>query len=207
MISHDFKTVFVHIPKTGGQSVEHAFLQAHGLTWDTREGLLLRPNEDRSQGPQRLAHLYAREYVELGHVSREQYADYFSFAVVRHPHARLLSEYNARYPYRQKSFGAFLDDVTDDDFVDRNRHMRPQARFLQDADGETIIDEIVRFEDLSTRLPVLLTERIGRPATLPHVNRSRPIFRRKRIPARHLDRVNDMYREDFELLGYPADAR
>jgi hypothetical protein len=32
MISHPHRTLFVHIPKCGGQSVEHAFLNALSLT-------------------------------------------------------------------------------------------------------------------------------------------------------------------------------
>ena len=46
MISHKHKTIFVHIPKTGGQSVESVFIEDEGLTWDTRAPLLLRRNDD-----------------------------------------------------------------------------------------------------------------------------------------------------------------
>lgn len=90
-------------------------MKTEGLPWAKRSELLLRRNEDCLIRPYRLAHLYAREYTELGHVSPEQYDACFTFAVVRAPYTRLLSEYNARYPYQQKKgFGAFLNSVTDD---------------------------------------------------------------------------------------------
>src|SRR5689334_2187766 len=69
MLSHRFQTIFIHVPKTAGQSVERVFLEKHGLTWETRSELLLRENPDPSLGPRRLAHLYAREYVDKGYVS------------------------------------------------------------------------------------------------------------------------------------------
>ena len=36
MISDKYKCIFVHIPKVAGQSIEHVFLDLHGLTWETR---------------------------------------------------------------------------------------------------------------------------------------------------------------------------
>ncbi len=33
MISHQHKCILVHVPKTAGQSIEHVFLDLHGLTW------------------------------------------------------------------------------------------------------------------------------------------------------------------------------
>ena len=46
MISHNHEYVFVHIPKCGGQSIEHVFLNDLGLEWHNRSPLLLRPNDN-----------------------------------------------------------------------------------------------------------------------------------------------------------------
>ena len=53
MLSHQDKCLFVHIPKAAGQSVESIFVQRSGLTWQTRDALLLRPNKEPEQGPPR----------------------------------------------------------------------------------------------------------------------------------------------------------
>ena len=69
MISEKYKTLFVHIPKTGGQSVEHFFLNLQNLDWNSRDKLLLRENKFRNFGPERLAHLTAIEYKKYGYLS------------------------------------------------------------------------------------------------------------------------------------------
>ena len=97
MICHDFRTIFVHVPKTAGQSVEMVFLNKLNLTWEQRAPLLLRPNSDPAKGPPRLAHLYASEYVSCGHISDEDFARYFKFSVVRNPWARAVSVYKFSY--------------------------------------------------------------------------------------------------------------
>ena len=42
MISKAHKTIFVHIPKVAGQSIETMFLNDLNLKWDERSKLLLR---------------------------------------------------------------------------------------------------------------------------------------------------------------------
>ena len=70
MLTHQHKTVFVHIPKNAGQSIETVFLDVLGLTWESRAPLLLRPNDIPELGPRRLAHLAASEYVSCGHMTQ-----------------------------------------------------------------------------------------------------------------------------------------
>jgi len=111
MLSRAYRTIFVHIPKTGGQSIETIFLKAHGLTWEARAQLLLRPNSDPAKGPRRLAHLYASEYVSCGHVTAEDFESFFSFAVVRNPWARAVSSYKYALQPKGMPFGVFIREV------------------------------------------------------------------------------------------------
>lgn len=96
MISEPNNTIFVFGPKTGGQSIEQAFLDAHDLAWDGRVPLLMRATADRAAGPARLVHLTAREYVACGHVTAGTLAVIYAFAVVRHPHVPFMSELRYR---------------------------------------------------------------------------------------------------------------
>ena len=59
MISIKHKTIFIHIPKCAGQSIEYLFLKDLGINWDQRINLLLRSKKFNERGPERLAHLYA----------------------------------------------------------------------------------------------------------------------------------------------------
>ena len=93
MISHHHKCIFIHIPKTAGQSIEHCFIRSLGLTWETRAPLLLRYNDRPELGPPSLAHLKYSEYSEYKYITEEQIQTYFKFAFIRNPWSRLVSIY------------------------------------------------------------------------------------------------------------------
>jgi site-specific recombinase len=77
MICKEYNSLFVHIPRTAGQSVEHFFLRLLGLCWQDRYRLLLRINQDPKRGPRRLAHLTASEYVSLGYLTASEFDSYY----------------------------------------------------------------------------------------------------------------------------------
>jgi hypothetical protein len=150
MISHQHRTIFVHIPKCAGQSIEMAFLTDIGLAWETRAPLLLRLNDQPKIGPPRLAHLIAADYVRYSYVSQELFDAYFRFAVVRDPWSRAVSLYkhlNMNMPFR-----TFVLDWLPDQFKKRDGRglfwfLRPQADFVME-EGRCLVSEIVRFEHL-----------------------------------------------------------
>jgi hypothetical protein len=207
MISERFNTIFVHIPKTAGQSIEQVFLDRHGLRWEEREALVLRANKDPQQGPERLAHLYAREYVACGHVSQPAFAAAFKFAVVRNPYDRIVSEYFYRDPRNRPGFPQFVDALsadTNDDLSDFTRHLAPQYKFILGHDGTSLVDTILRFESLEPEFRTVSLKLFGEDVKLPRRNVApRPAdfglidqdMRRKIF--RH-------YERDFDLFGYPG---
>lgn len=212
MISHPHRTVFVHIPKTGGQSVESVFLNDLGLKWRDRALLGLRRNGDCAAGPERLAHLYGDEYVRLGHMAAQEFQDYTRFTVVRHPYDRVISEYRYRLKAQTKrgtigavlSFDDFLCRDVSDDHRDLSRHMQTQARYVQDGQGGCLIEHILRFETLAQDIAPLFVQVFGGPRALPHANRSDPViaFGRDDLTAAQKTLLADRYRVDFEMFGY-----
>lgn len=209
MISHAHKAIFVHIPKTAGQSVEQAFLDDLGLSWDQRSPLVLRHNDDPANGPSALAHLYAEEYVRLGHIDQAAFDGYTKFAVVRNPYDRLLSEYRYRSFRQTGPFWWFLRRPWRSDFSDRARHMVPQTRYLLDADGNCLVDRIVRFEDIEAGMAEVFRDVFGAPRPLPRRNTSHRAARRMSradLSPRDRARIREMYARDFAYLGYDPEG-
>jgi hypothetical protein len=173
MICHDYRCVFVHIPKTAGISVEHVFLNLLGLTWETRAPLLLRPNDDPSIGPPRLAHLKASEYVSCGHLSPEQFASYFKFSFVRNPWDRIVSEYKYRkYPTKIDFKTYLFKHLPTPGWSDGYCHIIPQYDFLFDENGRLLVDFVGRYERLQADFTIVC-DHLGLPSqAVPHVHRS-----------------------------------
>ena len=205
MISHQHKTIFVHIPKTAGQSVEQVFVDDLDLTWSSRDQLNLFFNDDPSFGPEQLAHLYAEEYVRLGHIDQDRWNSYFKFAIVRNPYDRILSEFRYRKSRRTGPLFWFLRKHYRDDYLDMARHVVPQVRYLFDDKGNCLVDEIVKFEDLKEKMPAIFKRIFGDVRTLPRRNESEN--GRRRLTRHQLSKWNrkaiqKRYAEDFRMLGY-----
>jgi hypothetical protein len=179
MISSYDNCLFIHIPKTAGQSIETVFLQRAGLDWHNREQFLLRENSEPHLGPPRLAHLTATEYLELGYLDSETFTQMFKFSVVRNPWDRLVSEYiYQQYPFSFKDFifKHFPPEGQDD--YDKHhghyRHVMPQWKFVCDNDGTLLVDAIMKFESLQQDFNKVSLAITGQKITLPHRNKTVP---------------------------------
>lgn len=208
MISHRHKTIFVHVPKTAGQSIEQVFLDDLGLSWADRKALNLKHNDEPAVGPQYLSHLYADEYVRKGHIDQDHWNAYFKFAVVRNPYDRILSEFRYRSFSKTGPLFWFLRRQYRDDYRDMARHVVPQCRYLFDENGNCLVDEIVRFEDLSERMPEIFQRIFGISHALPKRNestKSRRRLTRQQLGAWNRKTIRNRYAEDFKRLGYDPD--
>lgn len=221
MICKDYNCIFVHIPKTAGQSIENFFLNLVGLTWETRESLTLRYNEDPSLGPERLSHLTAAEYVSCGHISKEDFLSLFKFSFVRNPWARLVSEYlyrkyNMQFSFKEFVMGGFPEPSLSNDY----RHIMPQSDFLYDQEDSLLVDFVGKFERLQSDFD-LVCQKIGiENSTLPHVNSTKatkpkkimglfPAKDQKKKPhyteyydVETKEAVAEIYKRDIELFDY-----
>lgn len=193
MISRKHRTIFVHIPKCAGQSVEMAFLADNDLTWETRAPLLLRANDDPRAGPPRLAHLTAAEYVSCGHVGQEEFDRSYTFAIVRNPWARAVSLYRHLEPNIPYSafVGEWLPGQLRDNAAKQRWFVRPQAEFVA-PEGRVVVDDIVYLERLAQEFPIVAA-RAGLRSPLPHANRSgdrtAPDIERKRSLASRISKA------------------
>lgn len=197
----DQRIAFIHVPKTGGTSVERYF-ESHGWTmsyWSTPR------NGGRTPSDQHLLYDDLREIVP-------DLDDIPSFAIVRHPIRRFVSEWKwQRWEMRQisddlTSFTSRVETSLANDPVYWDNHWRPQSDFLSDK-----IDRVIRLEDIESEFPKLLEMlELDLPPELPRSNSSsgrglrawlgRP--RRATLDDRDIERLERIYDIDFHLLGY-----
>lgn len=170
MIDHERRLIFVHIQKTGGDSVCTA--------------LGKEPN-----CPEK--HMRAAELRNL--YGAAAWDGYFKFSFVRNPWDRLVSwwanidskreafergarlnRFQAYVLGRAKNFGEFLTDCGDeiDDIDGRKWVYRNQRDYLCDAQGTTIVDFVGRFETLTADFADAIARSGAAPVPLPHVNQS-----------------------------------
>ena len=173
MISHAHRCLFVHIPKTAGQSIEAYFMQHLGLPESERDALLLSRNRQPHLGPPRLSHLKAREYLTCGHVTPEQFQGYYKFSFVRNPWDRLVSFYKYRGHAHRYDFKTFVfKHMPEPGWTNDYCHVTPQYDFLYDEDGHCLVDFVGRYENLQVDFD-RVCQAVGLPVgTLPHANKS-----------------------------------
>lgn len=225
MICREYQCLFVHVPKTAGQSVEQFFMDRLGLDWDRdRAEVMLGDNPDRDRGTEKLAHLSAAEYVRDGFVGADEFERFFKFSFVRNPFERIVSEYRYRNYFSHRSFRDFvLRKLPEPGWGDDYRHVMPQYEMLHDADGRLLVDFVGRFENLQRDFAEVCTRLGIEDAELPHRNpsnkRSRTLKRQVRNfvfrngedgKRRYTDFYDDeireavtrLYRRDIEAFGY-----
>lgn len=128
---------FVHIPKTGGSSIEFALRQAGAKR-------ALHYHKKLNYVACNLQHMHAALYDIF---IPEDFYDY-GFCVTRHPFDRLLSEYKWRHGLgdAKKPFDVWVQNVikayASKEYVNDN-HIRPQSQFV----GKSSKIEVFRFED------------------------------------------------------------
>ena len=173
MLCHEYRCIFIHIPKTAGQSVEQVFLDLLDMSWETRGELLMYPNYDPTVGPPRLAHLRAQEYVSFGHVPPDIYASYFKFAFVRNPWSRVVSMYKYLGFSKECSFKTFVNrHLSTELWSDMYWFVRPQYEYLINDDGDMLVDYIGRTESLQSHFDEICIRLGFSPPELPHRNSS-----------------------------------
>jgi hypothetical protein len=196
--------IFVHIQKTGGNSVRTAL---GGDIFDARK------------------HFMARELREI--YGRAVWDSYFKFSFVRNPWDRLVSWWsmidNARdYVDRARPPNAFFGYVLeraatfedfllrcDDEIVDsdgRKDIFRNQIDYLTDDDGAVIVDFVARFERLQEGLDEI-SRRLGRASVaLQRTNASRHGPYAEYYTPVTADIVARRYARDIAHFGYQFGA-
>jgi len=202
--------LFVHIPKTGGTSIERAF-QAADWKMEMRDGRSgkANPNWVRRASPQHYHVPVLESFLQIERFDAV-------FAVVRDPLRRLVSEFiwhmrnddevNVSAEALEAWTAKTLRRATANPWVLDN-HMRPQVEFIHP------LSRVYRFEDgLGTAMERLQESTgIEVPTTIERSLDSSKIasVRSSDVPVndRVLEMVENFYRDDYRELGYPLPSR
>jgi hypothetical protein len=185
MISHKHKFIFVHIPKTGGTSVD-SILSKISRNWNSKHHLI-------------------EKYRKLAD-KKHGFENYFKFTIVRNPWDRLLSNYF----YRKKgnrvqdlSFKKWITNSQDGNYSFENclsRHT--QLDWISDENEEVVVDFIGRFENLQEDFDIIC-DKIGIPQQqLPHKKKGKHKSYIEYYNDKMKQIVAEKYAKDIEHFGY-----
>jgi len=198
-ISHKYKAIFVHIPKTGGTSVERL------LAIPENKSGLFNCNPNRGPIYQHLVPSELKKYIP-----ENQWKTYFKFTSVRHPLQRAISDYKFfkinkevrnRYKIQLKSFsdycklaervvkeGAFKETPFFDHFI-------PQHYYFEGIN----YDKICKTETLDADMVKVKTA-IGcnKPFKRHHVSAKQCVH----VSPEDIEIIERVYAQDYEQFGY-----
>ncbi|CAN5372850.1 hypothetical protein BH09ACT12_BH09ACT12_37380 [soil metagenome] len=168
-----------------------------------------------------LGHLQANDVeVEVGHAMRLRYpvdafSDYYKFAFVRHPLDRFVSAWrdkvveNNYYRFesdelrRMQRLEAFAEWTAGHDLGDVttvDQHLVLQSRAID----LTQVDHLGRLETFADDF-VAVCRRIGLPEVVTQSHNRSRVDQPTDVSAEVRDRVQELYRLDFQILGYAPD--
>lgn len=182
MLIPEYKSIFVHIPKTAGQSIENYLLSTlEKNRFSDGKNYLLCPNDNPNKGPQRLAHLTTEDYLKFAYLTEREFKEYFKFSMIRNPWARVVSFYKFRGFTNLVSFNRFVNRYLPEYFEKEYWFFRPQTDFIFDDNENLLVDFVGRFESLDRDFNSI-TEKMNIPfSKLPfdNVSEGKKIISRK----------------------------
>ena len=200
MIDHKHKFIFVHIPKTAGQSIEIAldgYEQMSKLWGIEKDGTVLQ-------------HLTASDIMKRFNI--KIFNNYFKFSFVRNPFSKCVSEYKwdriVCKPMDFKSWVKFelsnlINNSRSKSIHERRRmHNTPQHDFIYDTDDQLLVDFVGKFENLQKDFDTACGK-IGIPQQqLPHALKSKTKHYTEYYDDETREIVAELYAKDIELFEY-----
>lgn len=187
----EYECIFIHIPKSAGQSV-----------CDSLFG-------DRYPGHWKISD-YEWE-------NPRKCENYFKFCFVRNPYSRLVSAYNYLKEDTQSPIDRYfqqkvlVDYSNFEDFVKRGLmvpevlsyiHFVPQVEFMKNMNGRVSMDFIGKVESLSDDYKYVSHKLGMSDSSLKFINSSKSVDIDTYYDEEMKKVVQNIYSEDFQLLGY-----
>ena len=211
-VSHTHRTIFVHIPKTAGTSVEAA-LGMHGLKEDVGVKPYFNQTLDRE-------HLYGRDAQHLTAEGLKAelngvFDAYFKFAVVRNPWDRLVSTcawsdqkwfkgqelMSREFERAVRQLYAASRDPKAAQALLKSTHFKPQFLYIVDRELRPMVDYVGRYESLAEAWAYISSRlNLGVPLAGRMKSHHRPYQEYYSDETRAM--VGEVYSRDISMFGY-----
>lgn len=206
LVSDAHRLVFVHIQKTGGATITNILREytpdVHGLG-------------------------ARHQFAVRGRRKLEAWDDYFKFAFVRNPWARLVSWHsmirraekrgarpqNKLWRYAQENssnFDEFIRFCTDEILIGRGVRYSfayNQLDYVTDENGELLVDFVGRLENFDDDLRTVLTKTGISLDAIPRYNRSKHGHYSEMYTPETEEIVRRRFKRDIDFFGYEFERR
>ena len=199
MVFNDkMKIIFIHIPKTGGTSIESAL---DCITKENGYGVV---NNKAMQ------HYNWKDYKNK---YQNKFKNYYKFTVVRNPYDKVLSDYYwlknvAKIDidnFQNKNFDQYLsycEEIVKKKLYNKTKyhdHFLPQHKFIYDDNDNLMINKILRFENFEYITKFIKIRYKKDVKCLNKNNNSNKII----LNQNQKNKIYEIYNKDFTLLSYP----
>ena len=195
----DHNAFFIHIPKTGGNSIEFYFLQQMGITVNERNSVTVF-NSQKNIMLGRVDDHQAAHYTATQLQNNELFknSDYV-FSIVRHPFQRFVSECR----WRGKTNAKDVDKILKDLQKQQDYRLYSSWDYISIA-GKLAVNEVFKLEEPEI-INLNLSKRFGIDFKMPHHNKSStPDIQ---LTTAQKDIIIDVWQKDFEEFGYEVNHK
>lgn len=166
-ISHRYKFIFFSYPKTGSETVRSILDPYSDIKAVTKK-------EITKENPF-YSHISPRETKQIFKEKGWDYDSYYKFTFIRNPHDRLLSLFNMKYKLHNPTlFSKWVSNI-DQDSKERGDWYKNGIisfkNFISDTKGNILVDEVIKLEEIDSKLPMLLSKLGITINNVPHINK------------------------------------
>lgn len=217
MISHQYRAIFVHVPKSAGTSVGTKLalyddergnwgMQDHRAIRHIRPFSTLRPRDLIRPALAEIVYRRMRDSLILrrSYPTAEQFNSYYKFTFVRNSWTRVHSWYrNVMADKRHMKRYRIPSDASFRWFVENRLHtLKDQLYYITDIDGEIGVDFIGRYENLVTDFETVCDHLGIDDKALPSKNRGRPKAKYAQYEDDLIEIVAKRYQRDIDYFGF-----